>query len=1267
MAIGVDTRQLPRFVVRVEGEDGRILGTGFFVAAGWVLTCAHVVEDAPQVVVVPAPEVSGPQPAHVAARSTPPTSSRAGLWPFPDQALLHLPEIGEHPCAMLQAADPISSVRSYAWGYARREHGIDPVGSPANFHFGGVEGDGYFRLVDGQAKPGLSGAPLICPGRGAVIGIIVASEDPQSALGGWASPVSALLLGGEGVPGELAALGKQIGLGNQAALRASPVDWANVLRVDQPRLAGPEWEAQLRESGVYLWTAEDIRAGFLVSEKSDQSSSFEAGAAVDVVLLRGDGIPDLQRDFAVLGSAFDQWLGESHRKRADYGLRLLWLVGDPGPHRSKGLLACLARAGMMGRNVYDAGREVQLVARIIAGSAKNLMTSPAVIGLDIEAGQSAAAWDEVRNTVISVRKQAAAQLNTYPLLVVAGTAGQEQDAYEALKELSEIKPVDTRGRLHQRPYSDAGTREMVSPSLSREHVFNRGLPMTSRILFGRTDELEALRQAWQSSQTRIISIVAHGGTGKSALVNTWIREMRDHDYLGARRVLAWSFYSQGTKDNLVSADLFVNFALSWLDEASSVASLSAWAKGQKLAALIKEHKSLLVLDGLEPLQHPLTAPDVGGQLTDDSIRGLLEGLAESDWDGLCVITTRVPLADLKRFEVGAEDSTNTAVVWELENLDDQAGAALLKHLIGKDPGFRQLQQAVRDVGGHALAITLLGNYLRDVHQGDLAGRFDLEELTVEISGGGHARRIMASYVRWLEEYRRFGELAILRLIGLFDRPAPPEAMNALVTATELAPAMGRLQEVGSDEWNHCVDALRDMGLLSHEIPDWPGTLDAHPLVREHFRDLLRGDGGAWEKGNRRLFEYYRQQAPPKPSNSKEMNPLYAAVTHGCAAGQYQEVFDSVLLRRVWRDRRTNFATRHLGMTGSDLVALSNFFQHRRWTKLRNVPLSHRARVLILTNAGVRLRQLGRISDARECFGAVVQEIDPRTSEVEEMEDASYAAAQYCELLVIAGLLSGSDDAALASGKRAVAYADRGHDPYFSMHARSSLAEVHFMLGESDRARTLFEEARGIGRTRRPRPPFLYSQSLFRYGYYLIENGRADELLAGEAADPAWGTNGEDTSLLSSAIRLLILGAACRSLIEHGDRTTGLQVQAQELLDEAVGLFHTAGYPDYTVRGLLERADFYRIRHHSEDYAQAMEDLEKASFEADRGQMELLCTDITLRRLSCYVDFRKMMTNPERSAARKNTDKMLARAAEQVNRIGYRRRGPMLIQLQEKLA
>ena len=89
-----------------------------------------------------------------------------------------------------------------------------------------------------------------------------------------------------------------------------------------------------------------------------------------------------------------------------------------------------------------------------------------------------------------------------------------------------------------------------------------------------------------------------------------------------------------------------------------------------------------------------------------------------------------------------------------------------------------------------------------------------------------------------------------------------------------------------------------------------------------------------------------------------------------------------------------------------------------------------------------------------------------------------------------------------SAKRAIEYADGGEDPYFKMHSRSTLGEVHFMLGDFPAAEACFQEAIAIDRDQHPSPPFLYSQGLFRYGYFLIETGQAARVLDDESKDPS---------------------------------------------------------------------------------------------------------------------------------------------------------------------
>src|SRR4029077_592737 len=93
----------------------------------------------------------------------------------------------------------------------------------------------------------------------------------------------------------------------------------------------------------------------------------------------------------------------------------------------------------------------------------------------------------------------------------------------------------------------------------------------------------------------------------SALVNEWLKRMQADNYRGAQAVLGWSFYSQGTKERATSADAFLNWAMEKLGIA--LKTTSAVAKGDAIAEALMQRRVLLVLDGVEPLQH---GPD--GQL-----------------------------------------------------------------------------------------------------------------------------------------------------------------------------------------------------------------------------------------------------------------------------------------------------------------------------------------------------------------------------------------------------------------------------------------------------------------------------------------------------------------------------------------------------------------------------------------------------------------------------------------------------------------------------
>ncbi|MGR3293927.1 MAG: NACHT domain-containing protein, partial [Candidatus Scalindua sp.] len=216
----------------------------------------------------------------------------------------------------------------------------------------------------------------------------------------------------------------------------------------------------------------------------------------------------------------------------------------------------------------------------------------------------------------------------------------------------------------------------------------------------RQKELTLLNEAWESDTTNIVSFVAYGGVGKSTLINKWVEKIRWDNYRGAEKVYAWSFYSQGTKEQVTSADMFISNALKWFGDENPEKG-SPWDKGKRLAKLINNHKTLLILDGLEPLQ--AGAKVEKGKIKDPALETLIKELAKNN-KGLCIITTREHVPELDRY-------TKKTKQENLEHISDEAGRKLLetRRIFGSE---KELERIVQQFGNHALAINLLAEYLR---------------------------------------------------------------------------------------------------------------------------------------------------------------------------------------------------------------------------------------------------------------------------------------------------------------------------------------------------------------------------------------------------------------------------------------------------------------------------------------------------------------------------------------------------------------------------
>ena len=732
-----------------------------------------------------------------------------------------------------------------------------------------------------------------------------------------------------------------------------------------------------------------------------------------------------------------------------------------------------------------------------------------------------------------------------------------------------------------------------------------GLPETGyERLVGRDAELAQLDEAWSEDRTNVLSLVAEGGAGKSALVNEWLAQIQADGYRGADCVLGWSFYSQGSKERTTSADEFLNWVLAKFGV--TVTPNSASGKGEAVAEALMGRRALLVLDGVEPLQHGPGGQ--AGQLKDQGLRALLRrfaATAPSAKHSLIVLTSRVAVADIERFR------TDAAAVVDVERLSDEAGAELLRDngVWGVD---RELRAASHDFGGHALALTLLASLLKDTQNGDARRRDHIRGLLADADNPrhDHARRVMESYEReWLAGQPIL--LAVLYLVGLFDRPASGDSLRGLRAKPAIRGLTEAIVGLAEEEWRRAVARLRVVKLLAPVDASDPDALDAHPLVREWFGERLRRmNEASWKAAHSRLYDHLRRTTHEGETPTlADLAPLYHAIAHGCRAGRYQEALDAVYINRICRRQRNDeiefYSIRKLGAVGSDLAAIAWFFDRPFETPATGLP--PRDRAFVLGQASYGLRAQGRLHEALPAMRASLH-----LREV--AQDWTYTAISAAELSETE-LLVGDIAAAVAVAEEAVALADRAGDAFQMLRNRTTSADVLHAAGGREKAEGLFAEAERRQQELQPELPLLYSLQGYRYCDLLLSQGRA--AVVRDRAAQSLQIARQNNWVLDIALDTLTLGRAHLALaletLARGLSADNAQADARVAaarLDEAIEGLRASGQNDHIPRGLLARAAFHRA---VSDWYGAARDLDEAQEIAEPGPMRLYLCDCALER------------------------------------------------------
>jgi tetratricopeptide (TPR) repeat protein len=790
---------------------------------------------------------------------------------------------------------------------------------------------------------------------------------------------------------------------------------------------------------------------------------------------------------------------------------------------------------------------------------------------------------------------------------------------------------------------------------------------------GRQSELDWLTSALESPSTRIAVIVGEGGGGKSFAVSEWLRLSQAVDYYGLPMVLGWSFYDQGTKERTASSEEFFNWLLKKLGLV--VEESNAITKAEAVASAIARTGGLLVLDGVEVLQH---GPGVSfGELKDPGLRALLRSLANVTGaapQSLAIITTRSAIPDLSRWR---DVAVRTLF---LPGLSKTEGAKLLS-LYGVEGSPGDLERAATEYVGHPLALTLLATYLVELHSGDVRKRDHIRGLLSddELPGQAHARRVLESIEQqWLAKDPIL--LQTMLVLSVFGSPAYPEAIFALLKHPPIDGLTISIPKQSNKAWKHNIARLRDARLLLPATASNAEAIDIHPLIREWFDYRCQSVlPSSWRAAHSRLYDHFRKTTHERESPTfEQLAPLYQAVRHGCSADRHLEALQDVYWGRI--ERRTEsgslmgYAWKKLGAVGAGLTALGWFFDEPFSRINEHVPAHHHP--WLLNAVALFLRAQGRFDEALAVQARGLE----GDKAIGSMPNAAVAAANMGETLFALGRLDQAEKLAAQSveltytkSSRGIYWPDSLIKEYGWIHS-SGLAEALYAQGKVAVATELFEK---LGNETKKDLGSIQGSRLCEF---YIHRGDFDSArLLVKAVLSLTLSRGylQDIALAWTLMCRILLHDACLSPSEESRKIVGL---VPRVIDLAISYFRRDAFIERMPLGNFTRAGFYRLTGNWRLGATDLAEIEEISA---RGPLQLMQCDLELERARLLfaeaeshaplaefagpISTEGMNLTKVQGGLFERVEQSLLRARSLIEACGYLKRQAELLELEQVLA
>lgn len=416
-------------------------------------------------------------------------------------------------------------------------------------------------------------------------------------------------------------------------------------------------------------------------------------------------------------------------------------------------------------------------------------------------------------------------------------------------------------------------------------------PLVPAPNFQSRPQLSVLHEFWRGENEQgVIALVGLGGVGKTAIIHEFVTEVSG-DQCSSKpsrqtaplprpdAAFVWSFYYAPHVDE------FLTELLSYLTSQEYNPENRRATVFQVLETLesLSGNRILLVLDGLERLQQDRFSSDATvGAMRDPHLKQLLRRIAEGIPGVRLVVSSRLPLSDLLSWSGGGYRAV------EVDELPPSAAIALLRAngVMGED---ELLEGLAAEFGYHALSLELLGNLLREFHEGDPVGARQLSSLAgVEgsIEVDVHAKRLVR-LLRFYEENLALPGALILQCLSVFRMPVSIELFSKIFQEWVEESQAVATDYVGGRRLEQYVRRLSSLYLASiRKGPQRSQSLTLHPAIRQYFRLRVADVEALHELVRAGLASEFAMEAGVV--NPETLDSFEEYLYHTAKAGQLEE-------------------------------------------------------------------------------------------------------------------------------------------------------------------------------------------------------------------------------------------------------------------------------------------------------------------------------------------------------------------------------------------